>query len=270
MSTPTSFPQIIKMWEQLGKPNNERLQWLLASGLFDDLGAAAGPHLSDVDRSAFKALLAPPPKDIKWTPVSEYLTKLHSWNERFDLGLPAAQINSLVLPDHAGPHQPTGISLTLGKGLLHDRAVVQRIIAYEMAMIRHPYTDYIGRNGWSVAYYPGCEPVESREPELAPALLDIGRFWDPKNGVTIPGVRKQLIAGGEPLPTLEVDWLMALNPQVLAAIDYKVVPGFIAPGLVVGSGGAPGFRRGGDGAYADVCWDGLAWYDVSVVAFRGC
>lgn len=268
MSTPTfnQSRRILDFFDEVGA-SKEQIQTWLGAGDLTKLMLAA--DLPNVDREAFKALLAPLPKSIDWTPVAEYRTKLRDWNEPFNLGLLEAQIDSLELPDHAGPHLPTSINLTLGKGLLNDRQVVQRIIAYEMRQIRRKYTDYIGNNGWSVAYYPGCEPTTiNPEPQLAPALLDIGRFWDPKDGVTIPGVRNELAAASEPMPALEVDWLMAFNPQVLAAIDGKTIPGFIAPGLVVDSDDAPGFGRDGVGAYARDCWDGDRWSGCSVVAFR--
>lgn len=268
-TTPASFPQIGKFYaDALGSPSNDRTQLLLSNGdLFKTLADAAD-HLKDVDRAAFRALLAPQPKVINWTPVSQYADKLRDWNGRFGLGLTEAEITGLLLPDHAGPHQPTSISKTFGKGPKGDRAVIQQIIAYEMAKIGCPYTDYIEEHQWSVAYHPGSEPDRFTSSQLAPALLDIGRFWDPDNGVTIPGVRRELV--GQWLPSLEVDWLMAFNPQVLAAIDGKVIPGFIAPGLVVGSADAPGFVRVGDEACANLYWDDDPWYDYSVVVFREC
>lgn len=246
-------------------------QRVLASAGFTDADVARIIKDATLASKMYEAIRPLVPV-INWTPVDQYANKLWEWQQRFDLGFTAQYIAAILadLPDHAGPHQPTSVSVTLGKGLMSDREVVQRIIAYEMSLRGHKYTDYVAKNRWAVNYYPGCEPNTSLEPQLAPALLDIGRFWDPKNGVTIAGVRKQLIAAGEPLPTLEVDWLMALNPQVLAAIDYKVIPGFIAPGLVVDFGHAPGFRRDDSEAYAHDYWDGHTWSDYSVVAFREC
>lgn len=268
MSVPTAA-QAQKLLSLIPKnASSDQLQAILSNGdLFQMLFTDS--DLGLVDRRVLGALLAPPPKQINWRPIAEYGPRLREWNAYFGLGLTEAQIDSLELPDHAGPHLPTSINLTLGKGLLNDRQVVQQIIAYEMRQIRRKYTDYIGNNGWSVAYYPGCEPTTiNPEPQLAPALLDIGRFWNPKDGVTIPGVRNELAAASEPMPTLEVDWLMAFNPQVLAAIDGKTIPGLIAPGLVVDSGHAPGFHRDGVEAYACVYWDVPRWSGASVVAFR--
>lgn len=269
MSTPTSFPQLVKAWQQLGEPDSEQVQYLLASGLLADLGAAAGPHLSGVDRSAFKALLAPPPKSIAWTPVNQYADKLRDWNHRFSLGLTEAQISDLAaeLPDHAGPHQPTGIGLTLGKNVKDTRKVIHQIIEYELGKLGVVYTDYIGQSNWSVQYLAGSEPPKDRKPRLSVALLDIGTFWDPQNGVVPNQARRQRGRW----PGLEVYWLMALNPQVLNAIDYETIPGFIAAGLVVDSDGVPVFRRGSGGAYVSGRWGGGRWRGGAVVvAFREC
>lgn len=214
------------------------------------------------------ATLAPRPKSINWTPVSQYADKLRDWNQRFRLGLSEEQISGLVLPDHAGSHQPTGISLTLGKGLEGNRNVVQQIIEYELSKLGVAFTDYIGKNDRSVKYYRGSEPEKSRKPQLGVALLDIGRFWYPQNGVNVRGVRQQL--AGQRLPGLEVDWLMALNAQVFAAIDYETVPGFLAPGLIVYSDGVPVFDWYSGEAYVGDIWDHVRRGGRSVVAFREC
>lgn len=207
-----------------------------------------------------------------WTPTNQYADKLRTWNRLIGLGLTERQIDELVLPDHIGPLQPTGISFTSGKGIEHDRKILRQIIEYELSKLGVSYVDYNQQDGRQVAYFPGSEPGGSDKPHLATALLDIGRFWDPKNGIVVRRVREQL--KGQRLPGLEVDWLMALNPQVFAAIDYETVPGFVAPGLIVDSTDVPVFGRivyqdrefvkaivGGD-------WCGLAWDGHSVVVFR--
>lgn len=267
MSVPT-FPHAQKLLSLAPKDaTNVQVQNLIENGdLYHMLFTDA--DLAKVDRSAFRALLAPPPKSINWTPVSQYADKLRDWNGRFHLGLTEEQISGLAaqLPDHAGPHQPTGITLTLGEGLKGDRKVIQQIIKYELGKLGVSYRDYLEDAHFS--YYSGSEPIKEREPHLAPALLDIGRFWDPQNGVVVRKVREQL--AGQPLPGLEVDWLMALNPQVLIAIDYETVPGFLATGLVVDSVDVPVFHRDDVEAYVYGGWDGSRWYDFSCVAFREC
>lgn len=266
MSTPT-LSQAQKILALVPKGvTNVQVQGLIENG--DLLRALfTGPDLSKVDRSAFMALLAPSPKSIDWTPVTMYEDKLRDWNDRFDLGLSADQIEEfhLRVPDHTGPHQPTGISLTLGRGLKGDREVIQQIIRYELGMPGVAYTDYIRESGLSVKYLAGSEPPKRRTPELDVALLDIGTFWDPRNGVVPNQVRRQR----NRWPGLEVDWLMALNPQVLAAIDYDTVPGFIATGLVVDSGHVPVFDRDDREVYVRSGRGGNGFYGYSLVAFRG-
>ena len=258
-----------ELYKKLGQPSTERMQHMLANGdLFEILGDNA--HLlSQVDRSAFRVLFAPPPKSIDWTPVSQYADKLRDWNQRFRLGLSEEQISGLVLPNHAGPHQPTGISLTLGNGLKGDRKIVQEILKYELSKLGVAFTDYIGKNDRSVKYHQGSEPEKGKKPQLGVALLDLGRFWDPQNGVIVREVRQQL--ADQRLPGLEVDWLMALNAQVFARIDYETMPGLLAPGLVVDPGGSvPVFDRDSEGAYVLGDRDDYRWRDYSVVAFREC
>lgn len=59
MSTPTSLPQIIKLWQVLGEPNSERFQYLLANGDLLKALLEAGSSLQQVDREAFQTLLHP-------------------------------------------------------------------------------------------------------------------------------------------------------------------------------------------------------------------
>jgi len=258
---------MIKLYEVLGKPSTERMQHLLASGDLLKTLADNAVNLPEIDREAYKLLFTPKPKEINWTPVDQYGAKLRDWNDRFGLDLTDWQMNvAHNLPDHAGPHQPTGISLTLGKGLKGDRKIVQQIIKYELDKLGVPFDDELD-NDARLSYFPGSEPMRSQTPQLAPALLDIGRFWDPQSGVVVRDVREQL--WGQRLPALEVDWLMALNPQVFNAIDHETVPGFLAPGLVVGSDSLPCFDR--DSEEAVVYDDGdTTWrFDDSVVVFQG-
>ncbi len=267
MSTPTfnQSRRVLDFFDEVGATNEQLQNWLGAGDLQKLMLSA---DLSKVDREAFRALLAPKQKEISWMPVAEYGHKLRDWNDRFRLGLFEEQINELVakLPDHAGPHKPTGISLTLGKGLKYDREVVQQIIKYELGKLGVAFADYL--DGARISYFPGSEPRKSKTPQLGVALLDIGRFWDSENGVVPRQVREQL--KGQRLPALEVDWLMALNPQVFVAINYQTVPGFLAAGLVVGSGGLPYFHRGSDGAFVRGYWDDDQWHFLSVVVFREC
>lgn len=266
MSTPASFQQFAKLNEQLGKPSAEALQWLLESGLLSDLGAAVGPHLAAVDRKAFRSLLAPKPPVIRWSPVAQYAVKLHDWNRRFDLGLRKAEIDILVaaLPAHAGSHQPTSIALTLGKGLQHDYEVALKILAYEVGKVGVKFTPYVDSS--RVSAFPGSKVQRMAKPGLGVALLDVGRFWDPVNGIVPRQVREQF--RDRPLPGLEVLWLLALNPHVYTAMDGKRIPYMFGIGMVVD--GESVLCLGCDSADAFVCgyWDEGPWCIGSVVIFR--
>lgn len=266
MTTPTSFDQMVKAYEQLGKPGSEPMQWLLASGILGDIGhaIAAGIHLSDVDREALRALLVPPSKPIPWGTAADYAAKLYDWVERFRLGLSPHQIDGLFaeLPDHAGPLLPTGITCTLGKGLQHDWKVVMRVIKYELQKRDVKFTEYFDAS--RLSYFPGSEPVKTKTPQLGVALLDLETFWDPQNGVMPREARRQRSRW----PGLEVAWLLALNPQVAIMMDGKAVPYMFAPGLVVGRGSLPVFSRDDREVYVNGVWDGSPWYRASVVSFR--
>ncbi len=221
------------------------------------------PGLASVMYASIQSAAQP----IGWTPVDKYGAKLRDWNQQFKLGFTESQIDELVakLPTHAGPLQPTSITLTLGKGLQHDWNTAMKIVQYELSQIGGAFTPYV--DGSQLTYYAGCE-VASDQRRLAPALLDLGRFWSKLDGVSVRQVRGQL--RGQPLPTTEVAWLLALSPQVYAAMDGKTIPRLWAPGLVVDSECVPYFGRGADEAFVDAFWDGHQWRGSSVAAFRQC
>lgn len=266
MSTPASFQQFAKLYKQLGEPSAEALQWLLASGLLSDLGAAVGPHLATVDREAFRSLLALKPPVIRWSPVAQYAAKLRDWNRRFDLGLTRAQIDKLAveLPAHAGSHQPTSIALTLGKGLQYDYEVALKILAYEVGKVGVKFTPYVDSS--RISAFPGSKVQRMAKPGLGVALLDIGRFWDPVNGVAPCQVREQF--RDRPLPGLEVMWLLALNPHVYVAMDGERIPYMFGIGVVVDGEDVLCLSRDSDEVFVYVLLGDLPWCGGSVAVFR--
>lgn len=255
-----------KLYEKLGSPSSERLQYILANGDLLTEFANVAPMLEHVDRTAFRALLRSIPKSIDWTPVTEYKNKLHDWNRQFMLGLLPEQIDGLTFPCHANPHQPTGISMTFGRGLMCDWKIAMRILGYEVQKIGGHFIDYT--DDTEVSYYQGAEPTNDEPLGLGVALLDIGRFWDRERGVDVRTIRAHM--SRRFLPALEVAWLLALNPQVYVAMDGKTVPYMWAPDLVVRSPGNAAYFCGSKGAKVSV-GDGHEtdrWSDSSVVIFR--
>lgn len=267
MTTPTlAQGQKLLLFLSHVNATREQVQSLLANGdLLKELLNA--PDLSKVSREKFQALMAPPPQVIDWTPVHQYADKLREWSEQkqLEFSLLDEHIANLVVPDHAGPYQPTSIVLEYGIGFAFNLRVVREVLAYELHKLGVPFTDTIGQQA---GRFLDSKPEQRRSPQLNAALLDIGRFWDFQNGVSVREVRERL--AGQPLPGLEVYWLMALNAQVFAAIDRTTVPALLVPGLVVGSGEVPVFDRGLGEVCVDSCKDGVRWGVGSVVAFREC
>lgn len=269
MSTPTlSQGQKFLALVAEADTTREQVQNLLANG--DLVKALLGAtDLGRVDRDAFRALLAPAPKPvtpIRWGSAADYAAKLCDWNDRFRFGLRNQQIDELfaVLPDHAGPLQPTGISLTLGKGLRHDWEVVMKVLEYELQKLGVKFTEYFDAS--RLSYFPGSEPAKAKTPQLEGALLDLQTFWDLQNGVMPREARRQRSRW----PGLEVAWLLALNPEVFLAMNGETIPFMWATGLVVDSGRLPYFYRDSDGAFVRDYWGGCGWGGGSVVAFGEC
>ena len=222
--------------------------------------------LQAIIEGKFPEIPTNPPSGL--TRVSQYAHKLNGWNDQFDLGLTAEGIAHVMsaLPDHDGLLLPTGIKLTLGRGLQHDWEVGMKILAYELDKLGVRFTEYFDAS--RLSYFAGSEPEHPDGVELDVALLDLQTFWDPRSGIVPREVRKQL--KGQPMPGLEVVWFLALNPQVFLAMDGKTMPYLWAAGLVVDSDSLPYFGRDSDGAFVLDGWDGLQWHDDSVVAFREC
>lgn len=261
MSTPATVHQASKfVRDALGDPDSDQMQYLLAnSGLFKELARA---DFSRIDRAAFTALLTATSAANAWRSVEEYADKIAARSKLRDWGLTKAQINSLAanLVDHAGPLQPTGISLWLGRDLAYNWAEAMAWLHDEVTALGEKFTPYVGAG--RVSFFSGRRQIGGRK--LTVALLDLQTYWDPTDGVVLNEVRKS----GKRLPGLEVAWLLALNPQVYAGIDYETIPGFIAAGLVVGSDSVPVFGRDSDGAFVLDYWSDGRWGDLSVVASR--
>ncbi len=165
MSAPT-FKQarrVVDFFDEVKATNEELQNWLGAGDLQKMMLKA---DLTRVDRQAFHALLNPPPVPIKWGSAIDYVTKIRDWNQRFYLGLSDQQIDELfsVLPAHASPLQPTGISLTLGRGLRYDWEVVMKILEYEIEKLNVRFNPYV--DALHVSYFPGSMPATNEGPTL--------------------------------------------------------------------------------------------------------
>lgn len=219
----------------------------LASGLVTTLRAELASHAQST---------------VNWTPVDQYPAKLRVWNTQFGLGLTELQIAEFdsSLPDHAGANKPTGVSLTLGKGLRSDHEIAMQILKYELENLGVSFADRLDIT--KVSYLPGSEPPGSVGAKIAPALLDIGTFWDPDGGIA----PREVVRQRSRWPSHEVALLLALNPHIYRDMDRTTIPFMVAAGLVVATNQVPCFRREANGAYVDGGWDGNPWR--SVVAFR--
>lgn len=266
MSTPASsitVPQITKLNETLGKPPAEVFQYLIANGDLVKMLQDAGPRLSQVDRSAFGALLTPAPASINWTPVSEYVEKIAARSKLRGWGLTKGVIeslaSSLVGKDHAGPLNPLGVQLWLGHDLAYNYDEMNCWLKDEVEARGENFKAYPDAS--QVSFLPGSELSGKRR--AVAVGLDLQTFWDPTNGVIPRKVRSQRSRW----PGLEVGWLLALSPQVYLAIDYKTIPGFIAPGLVVDSDCVLCFSHVSDDSFVSGNWDDYAWHVSSLVGF---
>lgn len=222
--------------------------------------------LSKVDRSAFAALLAPAPKSINWTPVSEYAEKIAARSKLRGWGLTMAQIDTFAatLKDHAGPLLPTGISLWLGRDLQYNWDEAIAWLNDEVTARNEKFQPYFYAS--QLSFYPGSG--QSGKRKLTAVGLDIDTFWDRTNGLNLKETRPHRATW----PGLEVAWLLALNPQACLEIDRKTIPAFCAPGLVVDSGSVPCFDYDApsfpDGAFVFGSWGIGRKNNASLVSFR--
>ncbi len=263
MSTPASVHQASKFFKDaLGDPDSDQMQYLLAnSKFFKELARA---DFSRIDFNAFTKSLTPALAPIAWRPISRYAAKIEEWNKMRGWGLTKAQITAFAatLVDHLDPLHPTGISLWLGRDLPFNWEEAMACLKLEVEALGEKFKPYFESN--RISFFPGSE--QSGKRKLTVALLDLQTYWNPTDGVVPNEVRKI----EKRLPGLEVAWLLALNPEVYLAIDYKTIPGLVATGLVVDSDGVPFFVRDSDEAYVDDYWADNHWNDYSVVRFREC
>ncbi len=260
MSTPVSQKQATKfVVDALGDPDGDQMQYLLANSKF--FKKLAHADFSRIDFDAFTRSLTSALAPIAWNPVSGYATKISEWNKLRGWGLTRGQIDTFAntLVDHLDLLHPTGISLWLGRDLSFNWEEVTACLKLEVEALGKKFGLYIESD--RLSFFPGSE--QSGKPRLDVALLDIQTYVGTTSGVVPSEIRKIK----KRLPGLEVAWLLALNPQVYLAIDYKTIPGFIAAGLVVDSVFVSYFAYD-SGAYVGVLWADAPRLADAVMIFR--
>lgn len=216
------------------------------------------PHLQAIiDGSALKQSAIP------WSPVCTYVQKLKARSDLRGWGLTDERLLNLALTlqDHAGPLQPEGISLTLGKGLKYDLAEAEAWAKDNFAELGVSFT--VRKSRYSMKLYGGAELPTA--PTVAPAHLDLEKFWDKKDGISVDWVREQ----DADLPTTEPYWLLCLNPEAWLAIDGKTMPVLRSPGVMVGDDYVLSFIRDGGEACVNYNWSDYQWANAAIAAFRG-
>jgi hypothetical protein len=265
MSTPAaSIHQASKfVRDALGDPDSNQMQYFLANSKFFKQLAFA--DFSKIDEAAFVAALGLDSPSIPWRPVGGYADKIAEWNKLRGWGFTKAQIAKLATAladqDHLDPLHPTGVSLWLGQTLAYNWNEVMAVLRIEVEALPEKFSPYV--NADRVLFHQGSEQSGGRK--LSVALLDMATYWrSPLSGV-IPNEVRQKEAR---LPGLEVAWLLALNPEVNMAINYKRIPALIAAGLVVDSAYVPCFARAMGEVTVHSYEANSRWHSTSVVCFR--
>lgn len=165
---------------------------------------------------------------IPWTPVDEYVNRIAQRNQSRKWGLSTRQLDQFAsaLTDHGGPLLPTGVNITLGRGFTYNWQEAMSWLADSVKEYgNHVFTENISVT--QLSYRFGSEPA-SNERRVMPVLLDFQTYWEPEMGI----VAREVLSDRDRWPGLEIAWLFALSPQVLAQIDSETIPWPIAPGLV--------------------------------------
>jgi hypothetical protein len=225
----------------------------------------------DVIRSYLQAIIygASPWRNANlWSPVCTYVPKIKARSDLRGWGLTDEQLFELALnlEDHAGPLQPEGISLTLGKGLEYDLAEAEAWAkdSFTALGMGISFTDYVQKKASPVEYYGTKHTFVPAQPTIAPAHLDLEKFWDKVDGVSVSQVRDLLTN----LPTTEPYWLKCLNPKAWLSIDGKTMPLLTSPGLVVNDDDVQLFRCDKRTVHVGYYWSQGQWGDLAVVTFR--
>ena len=160
-----------------------------------------------------------------WSSVNTYKGKLHEWNERFAWKIPKEKIDGLEFWHHVSDELPEGITLFFSQNLQENIAIATEVLAYEM--------EKLGRRFRHNAHLSYCSWLEGSEPIfdgliLEPAHLSL-ELHDTENGIC----PKEFRPTKSRWPSLEVYWLMALNPRILSGIRDMETHAILIPGLVI-------------------------------------
>ena len=181
----------------------------------------------------------------RFTPVNQYAdrilarSKLRGWGFDGERGDPTMRLamNRVDLREHAGPLEPTGVMLWLGRDLAYNWAEALAWLKDELEAANLDLTWYNYLENAAIAFYEGSE--QEGNPNAGLVGLDFHTFWDRQNGVVPREVRPKR----PNWPGLEVVWFLALNPQYCARMDGGTIPFLTAPGLVADSELPPGRAR---------------------------
>jgi hypothetical protein len=223
----------------------QQFQQLLSNGHLIKALIAHIDELGEVDRSAFESVLdgngAFSGKPIPWTSPKQYMERiearavLRGWPQFHGASVSSFDRKDYKLQEelryasHGGPFdlRPLGMEIWLGGTLEHNLTEALAWLSDEVeglgGRIRVDFDASTAR------FRPGCE-IEDVDPFMHPTNLDLVAHWDPKHQARLRNL------SGSRQPGLELVWLLALNPQVLLAINGQSVPYMIAPGVTVADG----------------------------------
>jgi hypothetical protein len=207
---------------------------------------------------------ASPKPSIHWTAVDEYVDRIMARSQMRGWGFTPADAKRLedMMHDHYGPLDPTGVSIWLGGDLRFNWDEMMAWLKDEVAALSIPL-----QGGFSpdrLSFFPGSEQAGRRK--LGVVDLNLGQNWYPGEGVVARYVR----SSRSKWPSLEVLTLLALNPQMAAAMDGSNIPYMMIAGLVVDKTHLPWIRCGDHHEVVVYeCWEGASpWYGTSVVTYR--
>lgn len=233
MTTPT-LAQVQKLLSQLGGWDRGDIQVLLESGILGLLKEAGPNRLRGPGLNRVRSALMSIPQSMEWRGVTTYWRSLEEWNREFELRIAGRDITDIdVGLHHAGPYRPATVCYYSGRGLTVDWTIATDVLRYELKKRQMELDVMVSSD--LVAYRGGCGAWSSH-PKLSQAgTIDLLKYWKPESLTTV----KDALKKERTWPSLEILWLLALNPHVFSEMSKGNFPDLYLPGLQVHPGNVP-------------------------------
>lgn len=202
---------------------------------------------------------------ISWTPVEQYAQLIMERSDQRGWGFQKfdALHLALKLNKHSNLLTPTSVNIWLGKDLAHNWLEAIFWIKDRVELLNYDLQLFFESS--QLSFLNGSAPHKNGQIGMNVVELDLKTFWGHIDN-SIPWWHTQ--SNNISWPSLEIAWLLALNPQIFIGMDGKTIPYLLASGLTIDENDIPCFHRDGRKLCIGHSLRGHNWQKESLVCYK--